>query len=344
MAQYATLKATIDAYIRQNGVKAITGPVLNGVLNAMVESLGNGYLFEGEALPNGDPGTPDQNVVRYATRAGTYTNYGGYVHDGKHLVWLIWNGSWHAHASQVPTDAALVNAITTAIADFYTKAQTDALLAGKQATLQSGVNIKTINNQSILGSGNITIQGGGGGEENVIEVVKVNGTALTPDENKAVDITVPTQLSQLTDNIGVSSKAEKVAGATAGDFAGLDADGNLVDSGSKASNFATAAQGGKADTAVQPGDLATVATSGDYEDLTNKPSIPAAQVQSDWDEADNTEPSFIKNKPAIPSVAGLESTSNKVTSLSSASDDTQYPSAKCVYDIVGNIETLLAAI
>lgn len=32
---------------------------------------------------------------------------------------------------------------------------------GKQATLVSGTNIKTINNESILGSGNITIQGGG---------------------------------------------------------------------------------------------------------------------------------------------------------------------------------------
>lgn len=32
---------------------------------------------------------------------------------------------------------------------------------------------------------------GGGGDTNVIETVKVNGTALTPDANKAVDITVP---------------------------------------------------------------------------------------------------------------------------------------------------------
>ena len=37
--------------------------------------------------------------------------------------------------------------------------------------------------------------------------------------------------------------------------------------------FATSAQGAKADTAVQPGDLATVATSGNYNDLTNKPSL-----------------------------------------------------------------------
>lgn len=36
-----------------------------------------------------------------------------------------------------------------------------------------------------------------GGEPNVIETVKVNGTALTPDANKAVDVTVPTKTSDL---------------------------------------------------------------------------------------------------------------------------------------------------
>ena len=39
---------------------------------------------------------------------------------------------------------------------------------------------------------------------------------------------------------------------------------------------ATAAQGALADTAIQPSDLAQVATSGDYADLTNKPTIPPA--------------------------------------------------------------------
>ena len=39
-------------------------------------------------------------------------------------------------------------------------------------------------------------------------------------------------------------------------------------------DFATAAQGNKADSAVQPGDLATVATTGSYSDLSNKPTIP----------------------------------------------------------------------
>lgn len=38
----------------------------------------------------------------------------------------------------------------------------DTALSGKQATLVSGTNLKTINNNSLLGSGNINIEGGGG--------------------------------------------------------------------------------------------------------------------------------------------------------------------------------------
>ena len=47
------------------------------------------------------------------------------------------------------------------------------------------------------------------------------------------------------------AKTDKVSGATAGNFAGLDASGNLIDSGSTTADFATAAQGTTADGAVQ---------------------------------------------------------------------------------------------
>lgn len=44
-------------------------------------------------------------------------------------------------------------------------------------------------------------------------------------------------------------------------------------------------------------DLATVATTGSYNDLANKPTIPAAQIQSDWNQSDNSAADYIKNKP-----------------------------------------------
>ena len=51
---------------------------------------------------------------------------------------------------------------------------------------------------------------------------------------------------------------------------------------------------------AQSSDLATVATSGDYDDLTNKPTIPAAQVQSDWNQTSTGAVDYIKNKPYVP--------------------------------------------
>lgn len=41
--------------------------------------------------------------------------------------------------------------------DAYTKAETDALLDGKQDTLASGTNVKTVNGKSILGAGNLDV-------------------------------------------------------------------------------------------------------------------------------------------------------------------------------------------
>jgi hypothetical protein len=49
--------------------------------------------------------------------------------------------------------------------------------------------------------------------------------------------------------------------------------------------------------------LASVATSGDYDDLSNKPTIPAAQVQSDWTEQDTSSKAYIQNKPSLATVA-----------------------------------------
>lgn len=58
----------------------------------------------------------------------------------------------------------------------------DDLLDEKQDTLVSGTNLKTINNQSLLGSGNIDVSGGGGTPTDV----RINGTSIT--SNSVADI------------------------------------------------------------------------------------------------------------------------------------------------------------
>ena len=66
---------------------------------------------------------------------------------------------------------------------------------------------------------------------------------------------------------------------------------------------------------AETSDLATVATSGSYNDLSNKPSIPAAQVNSDWNASSGV--AEILNKPNLATVA----TSGSYTDLSNKPTD-----------------------
>ena len=56
--------------------------------------------------------------------------------------------------------------------------------------------------------------------------------------------------------------------------------------------YATAAQGTKADSAIQSGDLGAVATSNDYNDLDNLPSLATVATSGDYDD--------LTNKPTVP--------------------------------------------
>ena len=69
------------------------------------------------------------------------------------------------------------------LSNYYTKTEVDSALSGKQETLVSGTNIKTINNTSILGSGNIDIQGGGG---SVTVDSELSTTSENPVQNKVI--------------------------------------------------------------------------------------------------------------------------------------------------------------
>lgn len=123
----------------------------------------------------------------------------------------------------------------------YTKSEVDTALSGKQATLVSGTNIKTINNQSLLGSGNINIQGGGD-MSNYYTKSETNGLLNAKQDTLTFDA-VPTE----------DSSNPVTSGGLYTKFLYVEAD--LAD---------------KADSA----DLASVATSGSYNDLSNKPTIP----------------------------------------------------------------------
>ena len=107
MSNYNSLKATIDANIKQNGNQEITGQILNSVLNQMVTTLGAGYQFAGVATTATDPGSPDAKVFYIANGKGTYTNFGGLEVTEDDVVVLYWDSSWHKVSTGIASQEKL---------------------------------------------------------------------------------------------------------------------------------------------------------------------------------------------------------------------------------------------
>lgn len=261
------------------------------------------------------------------------------------------------------------------LSNYYNKSQTDNLLNGKVSTgtlatvatsgsyndltnkpdlstkqdvLVSGVNIKTINSQSLLGEGNINIEGGGGGTQVQSNWAETDTTSMAFIQNKPTNVSsfvndanYLTQHQSLTDVFadvaydsanarinfygkGDTQHTNVLAYVDASDFVvdGMVEDvrienGNLVidfntDSGITdisipltdifdPSNYYTKTE---VDTALatkaNASSLATVATSGSYNDLTDKPTIPG-QVNADWNASSGV--AQILNKPTLATVA-----------------------------------------
>lgn len=129
------------------------------------------------------------NIIDKIQLSGVTYDIGGQGGSGVSVV-EVTQAEYDALPSSAKTDTSKMYVITDAqagdLTNYYTKTQTNTLLGGKadtattytktevdnaitaatstkQDTLVSGTNIKTINSQSLLGSGNIVIQGGSGG-------------------------------------------------------------------------------------------------------------------------------------------------------------------------------------
>jgi len=90
---------------------------------------------------------------------------------------------------------------------------------------------------------------------------------------------------------------------------------NLQHANGTAYTFATEAQGSLADSAVQPGDLSTVATSGSYTDLSNKPSLFDGEYAS------------LANKPSLFSGSYVDLTNKPTLGTAAATDASAYATA-----------------
>lgn len=204
----------------------------------------------------------------------------------------------------------------------------------KQDVLISGENIKTINNESILGSGNIEIGGGGGGTSDYTDLTnKPSINNVTLNGNKSLN------------DLGIQP---------AGNYA-LESDIPDV------SNFITKDVNNLTYYTLSS-ELSSVATSGSYNDLTNKPTIPSEVTEttvSNW--------GFTKNTGTITGItmngvskgtSGVVDLGTVITShqdISGKLDTSKVKSAYSttsgdVYDVtyinstVGDIESLLSEV
>lgn len=343
--------------------------------------LGNYYTkSEVDTLLGGYAETSDLATV---ATTGSYTDLSNTPTIPDAQVQANWGESDTTSKAYIQNKPTIPTVDQTLIENSTNAAQSGATytaLAGKQATLISGTTIKTINNESLLGAGNINISGGSAQVQSdwtetdtasmayiqhkpSLATVATTGS-YTDLTNQPTIPTVPTNVSAFTNDAGYLTQHQSLAdvfGIVDYDsstkhinFYGkddtskttvlgyIDATSFVVDgmvsnvevksvtiSGTPttclvitfnsdagkqdinipisqifdASNYYTKSQ---VDTALSAKanttSLATVATTGAYSDLTGTPTIPAAQVQADWNESNSSSMAYIANKPTIPTV------------------------------------------
>ena len=238
----------------------------------------------------------------------------------------------------------------TDLTNYYTKSETSGAtqistaLNGKQETLVSGTNIKTINNTSLLGSGNIDIQGGG----SVTVDTELDSGSTNPVQNKViyakideVEQVTAAALNELND--ALNAKQDTLSAGT-----NITISGNVISAEGGVNVVQTT---GTSTTDVMSQDAVTT-------QLNNKADKSAAVGGYQFGESSNIKYIRLKsvssgnigNEIYYPKINGngiltnngtwaqsiydfhLVETSAITSSITSASTDSQVPSAKAVYD------------
>lgn len=259
----------------------------------------------------------------------------------------------------------------------YTKTETDnaitAATSTKQDTLVSGTNIKTINGETLLGEGNITIQGGSGGKE--IEAGR--GISIATGETAdTVSLNLPISAGTSTYSIiegwltvasgtyshaeggatsakGIASHSEGMNARANGDYSHAEgsftiannmsehASGQYNNSVSASTTFGDSGNtlfsvgNGTADNARH--NAFEIRQNGDIY-ITKDGQDVKLQDQLGGGGSSYTAGDGIDITNDVISVTGKVETSAITTTITSSSTDAQVPSAKAVYDQLGGLK------
>ena len=225
----------------------------------------------------------------------------------------------------------------------------DTSVSGKQDTLVSGTNIKTINNESILGSGNIIIEGGGS--------ITISSAITSGDTNAVAGGAVYDKFDEVEQvtaralnglNESISGKVDSSSVVTAVTSASTD---SQIPTAKAVFDAIPSGATYSAGTGISITDNVISCTKSETKGLSlDNASKPLKRIQFKlqdvkWgttyssaylDLGDNLVYGAIGVNTL--SVSGLVETSAITASITSASTDSQVPSAKAVYDAIAGID------
>lgn len=208
-----TSDLTNDSGFITNSVNDLTNYTLTSALSSVATSGSYNDLSNTPTIPS---------------KTSDITNDSGYItssalQDRPYYtsLYTVQDQSYSAGYYEVVSDFALDGSVTDTFIDssgikYKLNNSLEDVIDNKQATLVSGTNIKTINNQSLLGSGNITISSGGGGTQTDVQI---NGSSIVSNDvaniltqgtysssNKIATMseipTIPTNISSFTNDSG----------------------------------------------------------------------------------------------------------------------------------------------
>ena len=186
-------------------IKTINGQSLQGPGNIQIqggEGTGGTFYYEGTGITINTANTISISSPTWQLIDNKYDKTGGTVSGS--VIALEEVSAYGTGGTQSSIQSVIDNLSSSSQTDALSANQGRILNTTKQDTLISGVNIKTINNQSILGEGNINIQGGGG----------TGGTSY----NAGTGITISSDTISISDSTWgiINNKYDKTGGTVYG--------------------------------------------------------------------------------------------------------------------------------